>query len=118
MTLDEVVYQIEGKLEVVRDINPVMDCEVLLKDKISELTMVVVVKDGLVKETLEARATGVTEEEAKCNLVQLLRGNILRYDVPVMWTSSTVSLRIPPTLVVSDQFPIYSEEHPLVSTAG
>lgn len=46
----------------------------------------------------ETCGSGKTEREAKDNLAELMRGNVLDYDVPIMWKSATMSLRIPPTL--------------------
>ena len=46
----------------------------------------------------EVRGHGKTEEEAKKNLAEMMRGKELAYDIPIMWKTATESLRIPPTL--------------------
>lgn len=96
MTLEEVVYQVDGKLEL--KYNPDDSCTLTLLDNINDPAVVRVISD---RSEVEASATGRTPGEAKHNLVKLLRGNILKHEWPVMWTSTTSSLRIPDSLVVS-----------------
>jgi hypothetical protein len=95
ITLDEIVYQIDGKLDLKS--NPDNSSKVTLLDNINEPAIVRIISDC---KEVEASAEGRTPAEAKFNLVKLLRGNILKHDWPVMWTSSTAMLRIPDSLVV------------------
>ncbi len=93
MTLQEVVYQIDGKLEL--KFQPDNSSAMALLDNTNEPAMVRLASN---RQEVEARATGRTPSEAEGNLVKLLRGNILKHEWPVMWTTSTASLRIPETL--------------------
>lgn len=94
MNLLDIAYQIDGILE--SKFNPDYTCKVTLLDNIHEPA--VVVRPAGQGGEVEASATGATRTEAESNLVELLRGNILKHEWPVMWTCTTVLLRIPPTL--------------------
>lgn len=96
MTLSEIVYQIDGNLEV-RTEGSVYRANLYDNTK----TLVIVIKKE--KETderseHEATAIGKTSEEALINLTHLLKGSVIAHDFPLMWTTSTHSLRIPETL--------------------
>jgi len=105
MTLDEVVYQIDGKLEL--KYNPDNSCKLTLLDNIHDPAVVRVISDC---NEVVASVEGRTPSEAKDNLVKLLRGNTLKHEWPVMWTSSTAVLRIPDSLVVSDKMDFVSHD--------
>lgn len=105
MTLQEIVYQIDGKLNV--EFQPDNSTSVVLLDNTQEPAKVKMTSD---RKEVEARATGRTPSEAEDNLVKLLRGNILKHEWPVMWTSTSAMLRIPDSLVVSNVADFVSHE--------
>lgn len=92
INLDEIVYQVNGRL----DVGP--NCEIVLRDNIDN-PVVVRLGDG---SEVEARATGSTIEEARYNLVVLLRGRVLRHQWPVPWDFSSAYTRVPDSLMSSD----------------
>ncbi len=122
MNLAEIVYQIDGKLR--REFQPDNTCKVTLIDNTGEVAQVrrsVGPTNEWRTEQVEAVATGKTPDEAEVELVNLMRGNVLIHNWPIMWTSSTSVLRIPDTLVVSNQFvpfPIHTEDYPPDSPAA
>jgi hypothetical protein len=99
MTLEEVVYQINGKIKVEE-----LEAEngklhtITLLDNTGEAAVVNFCLGDHRPQT-EASVTGKTLDEARQKLAELLRGNILLHDFPVMWKTHTTSLRIPKTLV-------------------
>jgi len=99
MTLQELIYQIDGKLE--HKFLPDNNSRVVLLDNLggpAKVLRPVGPSNEWHREEVEAFASGKTPDEARINLVAILSGNVLKHDWPVMWTSTTVSLRIPETL--------------------
>ena len=92
MTLEELVYQVDGELKV-EETEGALTLSLL--DKIRD-DCVVRFRDE--RKQTEARSRGETLEEARQNLVELLKGNLLIHSWPVMWKSYDDILRVPETL--------------------
>jgi len=92
MTLEEVVYQVEGQLAV-EEIEESVQLSLL--DNI-KYVCVISFRDN--KPNIDARVTGKTLEEARQNLVDILKGSFLIHSFPIQWTSYNQTLRIPDTL--------------------
>lgn len=102
ITLEEIAYIINGSLRV-EDVSTGTAMErfrAALYDAIADPVMVDVPSKAPDRrfDKCEAKGTGPTPELAKQELVHLLRGRIISYEIPVMWTSSTTHLAVPPTL--------------------
>jgi hypothetical protein len=98
MTLEEVVYQIDGKIETGQ--SPAEDGAphtIKLLDNTGDVAVVNLAGEEA-RPQANATAAGKTPEEARQKLVALLKGGILLHDWPVMWKTHTTSLRIPETL--------------------
>lgn len=109
MTLEELVYQIDGELKVEKTefADREENVKVSLLDNIRDVA-VIRFRD---RPNTDACATGRTLEEARQNLVNLVKGNVLVHSWPVlqffqtqffklpMWKSAEATLRIPETLV-------------------
>ena len=115
MTLEEVAYQIDGELRVERieDGEGGVLFKLVLFDNANEVAVIQFRGDQTSPKDVEAVATGNTIFEARKNLVNLLRGNILRHDWPIMWTTSTLSIRIPKTLSHIPDTPLYASDSAL-----
>lgn len=109
MDLTDVIYIIDGSLEVVEHPDASgdgLDYVATLYDNIHDPCMVQ--GEGLRPEPgstwryAKAIASGPSQEQALEALVKRIAGNSLGHDWPVMWKSVTEWMRIPPTLVVGD----------------
>ncbi len=105
MTLSEVAYQIDGelKIETVNDQGAVYKATLL--DNMRDPAIVKYRGDHTRPSDTEAIAIGMTESEALQKLVDLLKGNILEFRFPIMWTDYSQILRIPITLTVDSVVP-------------
>lgn len=99
MILDEVVYQIEGRLEV----SEVAEkggkravIQVMLLDNTGTPAAIYFTKENKVQ--VDAMATGRTLEEARQKLADIMKGNLLLHDRPIGGKAITETLRIPHTL--------------------
>lgn len=99
MTLDELAYQIEGELDL--RFRPGNSCELVLLDNVGEPAKILPFSAIKSRDEIPAMATGKTPEEAKVNLVNLLRGKILQYEMLVWYATRDLILRIPETLETS-----------------
>lgn len=93
MTLDEIIYQMDGSLRTDTGGNIV---KISLFDNVGDVAVVV---SGEVPNA-DAVARGESLEKARQNLVNLLRGKVLLHYWLVMGDVQISSLRIPPTLTV------------------
>lgn len=89
INLEEVVYIIGGSLKIEGEAGNLV--QVKLMDPTGDMCIV---------NQRETCGSGKTEVEAKNNLAELMRGNVLTYEVPAMWKTGTECLRIPPTLTI------------------
>ena len=109
MDLRDVVYIIEGSLEVSRLLVDGPDGEPIYEAVLYDNTHDPCQLQNKQPEPEsnwrygQARAQGwYTERAALEELVRLMAGDVLGHDWPVMWKSCTEWTRIPPTLVVGD----------------
>ncbi len=98
MTLEEVVYQIDGELKEEEEVGR-YSIKISLLDNTKDVCAVRGAHIALV----EACAKGKTLAEARRNLVCLLRGNVLFHNWPIQWKTYTDSLRVPESLKESDE---------------
>lgn len=100
MTLEEIVYQIEGELYAgeFTDRSDMPIHVISLKDMVGDLTLIYP-KSG--DKQVAAYANGRSKEEAREKLVSLLAGGILLYNRWLQGRSHASTLRIPETLTPS-----------------
>lgn len=95
MTLEDIVYQIDGKLEI--SFSPdKKECCAVIRDNTGAPALVYLISE---RRQMEARAKGATPEEARKNLVGMLRGNILEHQWNQVWINAQALLRIPESLI-------------------
>ena len=99
MFLEEIACQVNGQLDSKYSCNNVDGPVLGLMDQCNRVCIVEDWKDGCMISSDSATASGNTEEEARANLAEKLRGKIIKYRYPMHGTTYESFLRIPPTLV-------------------
>jgi hypothetical protein len=94
MTLEELADEIKGIIRI-KDSYPISRCEISLQDNIGQEVRIRL--SG--HEEVLAHAMGQDIVSARQNLVNMLRGKIIKYDWPVTWDSYTGILHVPESLM-------------------
>lgn|SRR3989338_1153798 len=115
ITLEEVVYQIGGKLRIEQFSGADSHWAAILMDQCNEICEVDPV--GSDNKHLTA-CTGKTEDEARQKLSEKIAGKVISYEIPgPMWHRTTCYLRIPLTLT-GQADSVQSEENQQDVTIG